>query len=122
MKMVPAALALVASTMASAAELPCSVKATRLDAETKAMARYPEADARKTALAQFQVPGAAIASGGLEVEDGCLLYTYDIKIPGHRGVEEVVIDAGNGKVLLVEHESPAKEAAEKLFDTAPPKK
>jgi uncharacterized membrane protein YkoI len=122
MKTFLTALALIASTTGGAAELPCSVKATRLDADTKARARYSEADARKTALAQIQAPGAAIASGGLEVEHGCLIYTYDIKVPGRRGVEEVAIDAGNGKVLLVEHESPAKEASEKLFDTAPKKK
>jgi uncharacterized membrane protein YkoI len=122
MKAFLAALVLIAPTIAGAKDLPCSIKAAQLDAETKAMAKFPEADARKTALAQIQVPGASISGGGLEVEDGCLLYTYDIKVPGRRGVEEVVIDAGNGKVLLVEHESPAQETAEKLFDKAPPKK
>jgi uncharacterized membrane protein YkoI len=122
MKTLLAAFVLVAPTIASATDLPCSIKAAQLDAKTKAMAKVPEADARKTALAQVEVPGASISSGGLEVEDGCLLYTYDIKVPGRRGFEEIVIDAGNGKVLLIEHESAAQEATEKLFDKAPEKK
>ena len=122
MKALLTALVLIAPMIVSAKDLPCSVKAAQLDAETKAMAKFPEADARKTALAQVLAAGASISSGGLEVEDGCLLYTFDIKVPGRRGVEEIVIDAGNGKVLSTEHESPAREASEKLFDKAPPKR
>ena len=108
--------------IACAADLPCSIKATRLDADTRAMVKVPEAAARKTALAEVKSVGASVSGGGLEVEDGCLLYTYDIKIPGRSGVQEIVIDAGSGKVLKVEHESAAKEAAEKALDRPPAKK
>ena len=95
-----------------AKELPCSIKAKRLDADTKMLVRVSELAARDEALRQVKAIGATITSGGLEVEDGCLLYTYDVKVPGRSGVEEVVIDAGTGKVLGIEHESAAKEAAE----------
>jgi hypothetical protein len=101
---------------AFAKDLGCSVKATRLDADTRAMARVSEADARNTAMERVNTQGARISSGGLEIEDGCLLYTYDIKVPGRGGAQEVIIDAGTGKVLAVEHESAAKEAAEKAAD------
>ena len=101
---------------AGAKDLACSVKASRFDAETKSMAKVTERDARKTAMSEVRISGASISSGGLEVEDGCLLYTYDIKVPSRKGVQEVIIDAGTGKVLNVEHESPAKEAAERAHD------
>ena len=111
------ALVMMAAPMfAAAKDLPCSVKASRLDADTKKLARVDEKAARATALAEVKAAGAKIASGGLEVEDGCLLYTYDVKVPGRGGVEEVIVDAGSGKVLGVEHESAAKEAAEKVKD------
>ena len=111
-----------APMIAAAKDLPCSVKATRFDANSKAQAKVTESAARDTALGQVKVAGATIAGGGLEVEDGCLLYTYDVKIPGRSGVQEVIIDAGSGKVLKVEHESAAKEAAEKVKDKVTTKK
>jgi uncharacterized membrane protein YkoI len=107
---------------ASAKDLGCSVKAKRLDADTRALAKTGEGDARKTALQKINAAGASVSSGGLEVEDGCLVYTYDVKVPGRGGVEEVIIDAGTGKVLAVEHESAAKEAAEKAADKVSGKK
>ena len=73
--------------------------------------------AKKTALGAVNASGAAITKGGLEVEDGCLVYSYDIKIPGKNGIEEVIIDAGSGKVLKTEHEGSVKEALEKSVDT-----
>ena len=111
-----------APLLAAAEDLPCSIKAKRLDADTKAQVKVTEKAARGTALGQVKSAGATITGGGLEVEDGCLLYTYDVKIPGRGGVEEVIIDAGSGKVLKVEHESAAKEAAEKAGDKVTKKK
>ena len=40
------------------------------------------------------------------------MYSFDIKVPGKSGSEEVVGDAMTGKVLSVEHESPEEEAKE----------
>jgi uncharacterized membrane protein YkoI len=115
-------IALLVPLVASAKDLGCSVKATRLDADTRALAKMSEGDARKTALRTINAAGATISRGGLEVEDSCLVYTYDIKVPGRGGVEEVIIDAGTGKVLAVEHESAAREAAEKAADRISPRK
>jgi uncharacterized membrane protein YkoI len=59
--------------------------------------------------------GAAITKGGLEVENGCLVYSYDVKVPGKSGFEEVIVDAGSGKVLKTEHENSTGETARKRW-------
>lgn len=79
----------------------------------KAHAKIAEEAAAKTALTK--VPKGEIASVELEREKGKLLYSYDIKVPGKKGVEEVHVDAVTGKFLSKEHETPdaeKKEAAE----------
>ena len=95
------ALALLTPFAVSAADLDCSVKAKKMtkDAELKAMAKISADDARKAATGAVTVSGATIDKGELEVEDGCLVYTYDVKVPGKILKREVYVDAGNGKVL-----------------------
>lgn len=74
-----------------------------------ARATITDAVARATALAR--VPGGEVIKAVLEEEEGVLLYSYDIKVPGQDGIEEVHIDAMTGAVLSVEHES-GEEPAE----------
>ena len=62
-------------------------------------------------IALKQVPHGTIRSGELEREHGILIYSFDIH--SHRGITEVNVDAKNGKVVAVQHESAAAEAAEK---------
>lgn len=54
----------------------------------------------------------------LEAEHGCLIYSFDIEVAGQTGIQEVQVDAGNGKVLSSKHESPKADAAEKAKDKA----
>jgi uncharacterized membrane protein YkoI len=68
--------------------------------------------AKARAIALEKAPGGTIASAELEREHGKLIYSFDIK-RGMHGVTEVNVDAKNGKVVSVTHESAAKEAAEK---------
>lgn len=112
------AVVLFLPVAASAATLDCSIKASRTqkNSEMTTPAKVSVQDARKAALGAVTAKGASITNGGLEVEDGCLVYSYDIKVPGKAGVEEVLIDAGTGKVLSIEHETAANEAAEKAVD------
>jgi uncharacterized membrane protein YkoI len=56
----------------------------------------------RTALAR--VPGGRITEAELE-EDGRLLYSFDIRVEGRSGVEEVQVDARTGEVVSIEHES-----------------
>jgi hypothetical protein len=117
MKRILVALALSLPLVAAGADMNCSVKAkkTMKKADLPAMAKVKDDAARKAALDKIG-GGSTIAKGGLEVEDGCLVYTYDVKVPGKSGYEEVFVDAGTGAVLKVDHESEAKEKLEKGGD------
>ena len=61
---------------------------------------------------------ATVKEAELEAEHGCLVYSFDIGVAGRTGIQEVQVDAGNGKVLSSKHESPKAEAAEKAKDKA----
>ncbi|NJD18966.1 MAG: hypothetical protein FIA95_06745 [Gemmatimonadetes bacterium] len=67
-----------------------------------AKAKVTDQAARAAALAR--VPGGRITGAELEEEDGKLIYSYDVKVEGKEGAEEVHVDALTGQVLSVEHE------------------
>jgi hypothetical protein len=71
------------------------------------------------ALALRTVPGGTIRSSELEQEHGKLIYSFDVKVPGKRGIEEVNIDAKSGAVVGREHENEADEHAESRQEHAP---
>ena len=71
------------------------------------------------ATAQAKVPKGKIVSAELEEEKGTLIYSFDLKTAGASGIDEVAVDAITGKVIAVEHESPADEAKEKKADQHP---
>lgn len=76
--------------------------------------KLTEAEARTIALRE--VPNGRVESSELEREHGHLIYSFDIKVAGKKGVEEVNVDALNGKVLAHEHEGPAAERKEKASE------
>ena len=86
-------------------------KAAESQASLRKEAKIAEADARKTALAA--VPGGKVQSHELERENGKLIYSYDIKVAGKSGVEEVNVDAMSGAIVAHEHEDAKTEAKEK---------
>jgi uncharacterized membrane protein YkoI len=78
----------------------------------QAEAKVSESAARATALSKV-AKGATVVSEELEREGGKLIYSYDLKVPGKSGVDEVHIDAITGaQVGKTEHESAKAEAAE----------
>ena len=96
--------------------LPCSVrpKSGTPAASLPALATVSQADAERTAVESLKASApAAVTEGELELEHGCLVYSFDIRVSGREGVEEVLIDAGNGKVLSHTHESSKREAIER---------
>ncbi|MFL5615998.1 MAG: PepSY domain-containing protein [Gemmatimonadaceae bacterium] len=100
------------TTRASAQEAKKSTKAAGVSQSAlKNEAKISEVDARKTALAE--VPGGKVQSHELEREKGKLIYSYDIKIAGKPGVEEVNVDAVTGALVAHEHEDAKAEAKEK---------
>ncbi len=76
--------------------------------------------ARATALKE--VPNGRVGSAELERENGKLVYSFDIKVPGKSGVDEVLIDAISGAVVSNKHETPQTEAKEAKAEKAEMKK
>ena len=78
------------------------------------MAKVTKDQAQATAMAKF--PNSEVKEAELEVEHGCLIWSFDLKVMGKDGVQEVEVDAGNGKILSSQYESPKKEKAEAAED------
>jgi hypothetical protein len=95
----------------------CSMTASKTAKKTEllAMAKVKEAEAKKIALGTAG-EGATIVKGGIETEDGCLVYSYHVKAAGHKDQTEVFVDAGDGKIIKSEHESATRAALEKPVD------
>jgi hypothetical protein len=74
------------------------------------------------AIALHKVPHGSVASEELERENGHLIYSFDVKVPDKSGIQEVNVDALNGKVLGVHHEGPAAEKKEARADSAEARK
>ena len=73
------------------------------------------------AIATKRIPNATIESQELEREHGRLIYSFDMKVPGKSGIDEVNVNALNGRIVDVSHEGPAaekKEAAAEKKETS----
>ena len=79
-------------------------------------------EAAAAATAQARVPKGTIQSVELEKEKGRLIYSYDIKTAGKRGIDEVNVDATTGKIVAFAHETPADEKKEAAEDAKAAKK
>lgn len=76
--------------------------------------------AAATATALKEVPGGTVTEYELEREKGRLIYSFDIKLSGKSGVEEVAVDAITGAMVEHSHESPAAEAKEAAKEAKKP--
>lgn len=83
-------------------------------------AKVTEDVAAKAAIAR--VPKGEIQTVELEEEKGKLIYSYDIKVPGKTGIDEVGVSAVTGKVVAFSHETPADEKKEAAADAKAAKK
>lgn len=104
-------VAVAASPLVAAPKMDCSIRPPKgtAKADLPAKAKVSQSDAQKAAMGAKGVPvGASVAEAELEVEHGCLVWSFDLKVPDKPGVQEVMIDAGNGKVLSSAYESPKK--------------
>jgi len=104
-----AATGLLVALVASAGDQPCSIhaKKSQSKAELTAMAKWSEAGAREAALKSLNVTPdkATVKKSELEVEDGCLVYSFDIEVAGDsKGHHEIEVDAGNGRILSTDHD------------------
>jgi uncharacterized membrane protein YkoI len=113
---IAALLAAPLAVSANGAFKDCSMKASKMTkkADLMAMAKVKSDEAKKIALDTTK--GSSIVKGGIETEDGCLVYSYHVKNASGKGQTEVFIDAGNGKVLKTEKEGAMRAAMEKPVD------
>ena len=99
---------LTAATLSASAAERCSIhpaKGVSGDRLT-ALAQVSQAEAERSAIAKIDgKEKVSVVASELESEHGCLIWSFDLRIAGKPGVEEVHIDAGNGNVLSVEHEN-----------------
>ena len=109
-------VALPLAVSANSAFKDCSMKAakTTKKADLEQMAKVKPEEAKRIALGNN--PGASIVKGGIETEDGCLVYSYHVKDAAGKGQTEVFVDAGNGMILKKEQEGAMRAAAEKPVD------
>lgn len=109
--------ALQAAPPASSAFKDCSMKAAKTTPKATLLktAAVKEGKAKRIAL-RTAGAGAKIVKGGIETEDGCLVYSYHITVPAKTGQTEVFVDAGNGNVLRQEQEGAMRTALEKPLD------
>lgn len=114
--LIAALVAVPLAASANGAFKDCSMKAakTTKKADLMAMATVKSDEAKK--IAMDHVKGTQVTKGGIETEDGCLIYSYHVKDPTGKGATEVFIDAGNGKVLKTEKEGAVRTALEKPVD------
>jgi uncharacterized membrane protein YkoI len=89
-------------------------KKAETQAQLQKEAKMTMVDAR--AMAQKTVPTGKIASGEIEREGGKLIYSFDMKVPGKSGIDEVNIDAMTSTLISNQHETPKDEKAEAKAD------
>ena len=86
----------------------------------RAIARISEPVALRTAIGTIKhTDVVSVLNSELEVERGCLVWSFDLSVPGIPGIREVQVDAGDGKVLSSEREDAKQEAAERKKDATP---
>ena len=94
----------------------CSMTASKTTkkAELEKMAKVKHDAAKK--IAQDSAGGGVVSKGGIETEDGCLVYSFHVKDTAGKGQTEVFVDAGDGKILKTEKEGAVRTALEKPVD------
>jgi uncharacterized protein (TIGR02246 family) len=76
------------------------------------MAKVTSKDAEARAIASVAPDKVtSIMSSGVEVVNGCLAWPFDLRFANKGGVQEVMVDAGDGRILSSEYEPPAGGAA-----------
>ena len=83
----------------------CSIRAPRnaSSAELNLLVRVSQEEAGKVAVASVAPLAAGdVISSDVEPFEGCLVWPFTLRLPGRKGVQEVFVDAGDGKVVRSE--------------------
>ena len=97
------------------AQQPAASSPPKVDPVLAAEAKISLDSARTIAL--HKVKNGHVAAEELEREHGRLIYSFDVKVPGKSGIQEVNVNAITGAVVGVHHESAATEAREARDDS-----
>lgn len=97
------------------AQASTNVVSPKLDPVLAAEAKISLDSARTIAL--HKVKNGSVSSEELEREHGHLIYSFDVKVPGKTGIQEVNVNALNGAVIGVHHEDAATERREAREDS-----
>ena len=100
----------------SAAQLTCSTRVAKNPGQEAlaGLAKISKSEAEKTALAKIKMSRKETARSELEVDQGCLVYSFDVRVASKPGIEKIKVDAGTGEILLHKHESRKQVAAEQM--------
>lgn len=83
----------------------CSIRPPRKASpdDLSRLVRFSQAEAGKAAIASLAPlkPGDVISSD-VEAYEGCLVWPFTLRLPSHKGVQEVFVDAGDGKIVWSE--------------------
>lgn len=104
----------LAAPLATAQKPDCSIRPARGtgQAELRRLAKIGSKDAEARAIASVAPDKVnAVMSSEVEVVNGCLAYPFDLRFANKGGVQEVMVDAGDGKILSSGYEPPAAGAA-----------
>jgi uncharacterized protein (TIGR02246 family) len=104
----------LAAPLASAQKPDCSIRPARGTGQDdlRRLAKISSKDAEARAVLSAAPDKVnAVMSSEVEVVNGCLAYPFDLRFANKGGVQEVMVDAGDGKILSSEYEPPAAGAA-----------
>ena len=116
-------LLFLAAPLATAQKPECSIRPPRNtdQAELRRLAKMSSKDAEARAVLSVAPNKVnAVMSSDVEVVNGCLAYSYDLRFANKGGVEEVIVDAGDGKILSSEYEPGVGGAAPETPAAAAP--
>jgi uncharacterized protein (TIGR02246 family) len=102
------------AALASAQKPDCSIRPPRGTSheDLSRMAKVTSKDAEARAIASVAPEKVtSVMSSGVEVVNGCLAWPFDLRFASKGGVQEVMVDAGDGRILSSEYEPPAGGAA-----------
>ena len=106
---------IMASALSVSADMPCSIRPPKnaTKSELARLATLSRPDAEKIARETLgRAKDVSVTDAGLEVEDTCLVWSFELEVKGTPGVAAILVDAGDGKVLSSRHENARREAGE----------
>ena len=117
-----ASLFSLTAALAAAQKPDCSIRPPRGTSpeDLSHMAKLSSRDAEARAIASVSPQKvASVMSSGVEVVNGCLAWPLDLRFENKGGVQEVMVDAGDGRILSSEYEPPAGGSPPTLVATPP---